>query len=132
MATTTVQYTEKIEREILRRVETLDDIITPPGWKIGHLESSQDFSRLVMTKYVPQQLLTRYIRASMKKAVPEPLEDETWYVDIPEFNGVWANGDSPQGCLTTLEEVLLDWLLIKIEHEDRDIPRVDEIDLNVL
>ena len=127
MATTT----ENNVREILPRVRNLDDIMSS-GWSISRLESSQDFSRLILTKYVPKQLLTKYMKSAMKRAIPEQLEDETWYADIPEFTGVWANGDSAQDCLTTLEEVLLDWLLIKIEHEDRDIPRVDGIDLNVL
>lgn len=90
-------------------------------------------SRLVLTKYIPEHLMSTYVRLAMKKvAAPKQLEDGTWYAEIPELTGIWANGEDLKQCLDELEEVLLDWLLIKIEHEDRDIPIMDGIDLNVI
>jgi predicted RNase H-like HicB family nuclease len=82
--------------------------------------------------YVPSELLDRYVAVAMQAAIPRRLEGETWYADLPRFPGVWADGPSPKQCLDTLEEVLRDWLLLKIVDQDRDIPVVDEIDLNSL
>lgn len=83
--------------------------------------------------YIPSELLDRYVAVAMRAAIPRHLEGgETWYADLPTFPGVWADGPSPKQCLDTLEEVLRDWLLLKIVDQDRDIPVVDEIDLNGL
>jgi hypothetical protein len=45
---------------------------------------------------------------------------------------VWANEETQRDCLNVLDEVLVDWLLLKIQDEDRDIPVLENIDLNVL
>lgn len=82
--------------------------------------------------YIPSELLDRYVTVAMQAAIPQQLEGETWYADLPNFPGVWADGPSPKQCLDTLEEVLRDWLLLKIVDQDRDIPIVDEINLNAL
>jgi predicted RNase H-like HicB family nuclease len=82
--------------------------------------------------YIPSELLSHYVGVAMRAAIPQRLEGETWYADLPGFPGVWADGLSPKQCLDTLEEVLRDWLLIKIVDQDRDIPVVDDIDLNYL
>lgn len=83
-------------------------------------------------KHIPRGLVRKYTRAAMKRASPRKLEDGTWYADIPGFEGVWANEKTLQDCLNVLDEVLLDWILLKIDHEDRDLPVVEGIDLNVL
>ncbi len=82
--------------------------------------------------YVPSGLLERYVSVSMHRAVPERLEDGRWYADLPGFPGVWADGESAKECLDTLDEVLRDWLFLKLTDRDRDIPVVDEIDLTIL
>jgi predicted RNase H-like HicB family nuclease len=82
--------------------------------------------------YIPSELLGHYLSVAMKAAIPQQLEGENWYADLPGFPGVWADGLSPKECLDTLEEVLRDWLVIKIVDQDRDIPVVDDIDLNYL
>jgi predicted RNase H-like HicB family nuclease len=82
--------------------------------------------------YIPSELLDRYVAVAMRAAIPRQLEGETWYAELPNFPGVWADAPSPKQCLDTLEEVLRDWLLLKIVDQDRDIPVVDEIDLNRL
>ena len=82
--------------------------------------------------YIPSELLARYVAVAMQAAIPRKLEGETWYADLPNFPGVWADGPAPKQCLDTLEEVLRDWLFLKIVDQDRDIPVVDTIDLNHL
>lgn len=81
---------------------------------------------------VPAGLLDRYVSVALQSAVPRKLDDGRWYVDLPDFPGVWADGESPKNCLDTLEEVLREWLFVKLIDGDRDIPLVDQIDLTPL
>ena len=108
------------------------DVPVFSGYNIFNVEGSTNGFKLVLTKHVPEQLLTRYIHAALKNALPKLLEDQSWFAEIPSFNGVWACGENPHECLNELREVLVDWLLLKIEHADRDIPIMDEINLNMI
>jgi predicted RNase H-like HicB family nuclease len=102
------------------------------GYGLFNEISSQVSREIVLTKYIPGQLFARYMKAAMRRVQVKQLQDDTWYLDLKGFPGVWANGESIKDASESLEEVLLDWLLLKIMDEDRDIPIVDQIDLNVL
>jgi predicted RNase H-like HicB family nuclease len=83
--------------------------------------------------FVPAGLVDRYVTVAMRSAVPRQLEETgRWYADLHGFPGVWADGDSAKECLDTLDEVLREWLFVKLDDGDRDIPVVDEIDLLAL
>jgi predicted RNase H-like HicB family nuclease len=69
--------------------------------------------------------LTEYIRAALKKANYKKLEDDSWFAEIPGFQGVWANGESVEECRHELCEVIEEWLMLKIRDND-PIPVVDE------
>ena len=59
-------------------------------------------------------MLTEYIKAAMRVARYEILsEDETFYGEIPGFEGVWANAGTLEGCRDELEEVLEEWILLR-------------------
>lgn len=76
-------------------------------------------------------VLTEYIRAAMKKAKYEILEDDnTFYGEIPELQGVWANADTLEDCREELQEVLEEWLLLSFSR-GLPIPVVDGIELAV-
>lgn len=81
---------------------------------------------------MPMQLIARYAKAAARRAVPEQLEDGSWYAEIRGFPGVWAQGDSEEAVVNEIEEVVLDWTLLKIRDRDQDLPVIDAIDLNVL
>jgi len=81
---------------------------------------------------LPEELLKRYIGMALRQATPERMDEQKWYCALDAFPGVWADGDSVKECLDTLEEVLLDWLLLKIVDGDTDIPVVDDIDWSVI
>jgi len=57
-------------------------------------------------------MLTSYIQAAMRLAKYEILEDQTYYGEIPGFQGVWANTDSLEACREELQSVLEDWLIL--------------------
>lgn len=81
---------------------------------------------------LPAQLIRRYARLAAMRADAEELEDGTWFASIRGFQGVWAQGDSEEEALETIESVLLDWTCFKIVDKDRDLPVIDGIDLNVI
>jgi predicted RNase H-like HicB family nuclease len=70
--------------------------------------------------------------AAQRHGVLKRLPDGKWFATIPDFEGVWASELTPEQTLEVLEEVVLDWVLLKIQHKDKDLPVLEEIDLNVL
>lgn len=76
-------------------------------------------------------MLTDYIRAAMKEAKYEILEDDgTFYGEIPGFDGVWANAGTLEGCRDELEEVLEGWIVLSLS-KNLPLPTVDGISLEV-
>jgi predicted RNase H-like HicB family nuclease len=76
-------------------------------------------------------MLTEYIQAALRRAKYEILpEDQTYYGNIPGFQGVWANAGTLEACREELREVLEDWIVLglRLRHT---LPIVDGIDLNV-
>jgi predicted RNase H-like HicB family nuclease len=66
----------------------------------------------------------------MDNAQYKKLEDGSWFADIPDFSGVWANGKSVEICRKELIEVLEEWIILKLK--DRDfIPVIKDIDINI-
>ena len=63
-------------------------------------------------------MLRQYIGAAMRHAHYEILsDDESYYGEIPGFDGVFANAETLEACREQLEEVLEDWILLGIsEH----------------
>lgn len=57
----------------------------------------------------------KYAHAAMKKARYEILpDDSTFYAEIPGFDGVYANSDTLESYRDELEEVLEEWILLRI------------------
>lgn len=76
-------------------------------------------------------MLSQYIQAAMRHARYEILEDDgTFYGEIPPCRGVWANAPTLEGCREELQEVLEDWMLIRV-RQGLLLPVIDGIDLNV-
>lgn len=77
-------------------------------------------------------MLTEYIRAAMKKARYEILpDDNTFYGEIPGFDGVYANADTLEACRDELEEVLEEWIFFRISR-NLSLPVVDGIELVII
>ena len=76
-------------------------------------------------------MLTDYIRASMQTAKYEILpDDNTFYGEIPGFDGVYANAEKLEACRDELEEVLEDWILFRVSR-NLTLPVVNGIDLTI-
>jgi predicted RNase H-like HicB family nuclease len=74
-------------------------------------------------------MLTEYLRAAIKKARYEIFpDDNTYYGEIPGFEGVYANADTLEGCRDELAEVLEEWVFFRISR-NLPLPVVDGIEL---
>jgi predicted RNase H-like HicB family nuclease len=76
-------------------------------------------------------MLTKYLEAAMSHAHYEILRDDgTYYGEIPECQGVYANAATLEECRSELAEVLESWLLFRI-YKHLSLPRIDGIELTV-
>ncbi len=76
-------------------------------------------------------MLTDYIEAAMRHAKYEILpDDNSYYGEIPECNGVWANELTLEECRKDLRGALEGWILLHI-RDGAEIPVIDRIDINI-
>ncbi len=74
-------------------------------------------------------MIREYMAAAMKRAQYEILEDDgTYYGEIPGFQGVYSNAEQLEECRSMLEEVLEEWLLLRLS-DGLSVPKVDGLDL---
>jgi len=70
-------------------------------------------------------MLTRYIREAMHRARFKTLDNGTYFGAIPGLAGVWADEATVEACRNMLQEVLEEWLILKIRDND-PIPASDD------
>ena len=75
-------------------------------------------------------MLQKYIQSALKNSIYKMLDDGTWFVEIPGFEGVWANSNTVENCRMELIEVLEEWLILKLKDDD-PVPVVNGIDINI-
>ena len=73
-------------------------------------------------------MLTAYIGAAMARAHYKLIDDGTYFGEIPGLRGVWANAKTLEACRQELQEVLEDWLVLKLRDGD-EIPRIGRVGL---
>lgn len=76
-------------------------------------------------------MLTDYICIAMRRARYETLPDHgTFYGEIPGFDGVYANAKTRKACREELQEVLEEWILLRVS-KNLILPVVDGINLTI-
>ncbi|MEA2061583.1 MAG: type II toxin-antitoxin system HicB family antitoxin [Thermodesulfobacteriota bacterium] len=76
-------------------------------------------------------MLLEYIQAALNHAKYEILPDDgSYYGEVPECNGVYANSDTLEVCREELREVLEEWVLFRI-YRNLPIPVIDGISLDI-
>jgi len=75
-------------------------------------------------------MIIEYCQKAIEKAEYKKLNDGTWFADIPNFKGVWANGNTVEECRKELLSVLEEWLILKLRDKD-DIPDVDGVKIEI-
>ena len=77
-------------------------------------------------------MLLEYIDLAMKKAHYEILQDDnTYYGEIPGFEGVYANASDLETCRNELKEVLEEWILLRVSR-NLEIPEVEGLNLKIV
>ncbi|MEK7565000.1 MAG: type II toxin-antitoxin system HicB family antitoxin [Patescibacteria group bacterium] len=59
-------------------------------------------------------MLTEFILSKLKLAKYKLLKDGTYFGEISSLKGVWVNGKTLKVCKKELQEVLEDWLFLKV------------------
>jgi predicted RNase H-like HicB family nuclease len=75
-------------------------------------------------------MLTEYVGAALRRATYEILPDDTFYGEIPGFQGVYANADTLEACREELREVLEGWIILGLRMEHL-LPVIEGIDLGL-
>jgi predicted RNase H-like HicB family nuclease len=59
-------------------------------------------------------MITEYVDAAMRRAKFEIIDDEEpYYGEVPELEGVWATGKTLEECRHNLVEVIDGWLVVR-------------------
>lgn len=64
-------------------------------------------------------MLSEYIEKKLKTAKYKLLKDGSYFGEIPGLRGVWANARNLEDCRKELQEVLEDWLLLKVRFGEK-------------
>jgi predicted RNase H-like HicB family nuclease len=95
------------------------------------LTSYEGLQQVIFQRPLPLRLLRDYAELAVRHANVVQ-EDGGWLATIEGFPGVWAKESSQKEALDVLEEVVFEWVLLKIHDEDRDLPVLGSLDLNTL
>lgn len=82
--------------------------------------------------YVLEQLTERYVAAALRRVFVEMTEEGRFFLTVPILGDVWAEDLTEEGAMAKLIDVVRQWLLMKIEDHDRDLPVFGTLDLNWL
>jgi predicted RNase H-like HicB family nuclease len=69
-------------------------------------------------------MLTEYIQSALKRATYQILEDGTFYAEIPELKGLYANALTLENCRDELKESLEEWIVLGLQL-GHNIPEMD-------
>lgn len=70
-----------------------------------------------------------YIRAAMRRAQYEQMEDGEWFASIPGFEGLWASGPSVEEAREQLLETLYEWIPVHVGIGKNRLPDIDGVSL---
>jgi predicted RNase H-like HicB family nuclease len=76
-------------------------------------------------------MFTQYVQKAMEHASYEILSDDnSFYGEIPQCAGVYANADSLEKCRAELMEVLEEWILFRV-YKNLPVPEIDGIQIKI-
>jgi predicted RNase H-like HicB family nuclease len=76
-------------------------------------------------------MLLEYVQAALCHAKYEILPDDgTYYGEVPECQGAYANAGTLEKCREQLREVLEEWVLFRV-HKNLPLPVIDGIELAI-
>ena len=76
-------------------------------------------------------MLLDYFKAAMRHARYEILSDDgSFYGEIPECNGVYANAMTLESCRDELKEMLEEWVLFRV-YKNLSIPVIEGCEISI-
>lgn len=63
-------------------------------------------------------MLSEFLENKLKKAHYKILPDGSYFGEIPGTRGVWANAKTLENCRKELQEVLEEWVLLKVRANE--------------
>lgn len=76
-------------------------------------------------------MLLRYIHSAMRRARYEIMDDEEgYYGEIPNCQGVFASANTLEACREQLAEVLEDWILLRVSR-GLELPVIDGAEIRL-
>jgi len=63
-------------------------------------------------------MLSEFIFKKLREAQYKLLKDGSYFGEIAGLRGVWANANNLEDCRKELQEVLEDWLLLKVRERE--------------
>ncbi len=73
--------------------------------------------------------LTEYLRAAMRHAEYERLDDGDWYAHIPGLAGLWASAKTVEDTRNDLCSALEDWLYVNAYIARLKLPEFDGVSI---
>ena len=74
-------------------------------------------------------MLIKYIHVALEHAKYEIIDDEEpYYGEVPELQGVWASGKTLEECRKNLEEVIDEWIIIRL-RKGLPIPLIENLNI---
>ncbi|RJP30442.1 MAG: type II toxin-antitoxin system HicB family antitoxin [Candidatus Omnitrophota bacterium] len=71
-------------------------------------------------------MFRKYLEKAMEHARYEILSDDgSFYGEIPECRGVYSNATTLEACRRELEEILEEWILLRI-YKNLPLPIIEE------
>ena len=64
-------------------------------------------------------MISEFIHKKLEKAKYKILEDGTYFGEISGIKGIWASSKNLEDCRKELQEVLEDWLILKIASGEK-------------
>lgn len=60
-------------------------------------------------------MLIQYIQAALENAKYEIIDDEEpYYGEVPGLEGVWSSGNTLEECRKNLEDVIDEWVIVRL------------------
>lgn len=75
-------------------------------------------------------LIAHWASAAMRHAYARPIEQDEWVATVAGLRGALGYGTTETEALNDLRFALADWVHVKLEHGDTDIPILGGINFN--
>ncbi len=75
-------------------------------------------------------MLTEYMQKALHLATYEILDDGSFYAEVPELQGLYANALTLETCREELRQSLEEWIILGLQL-GHDLPDLDGVSLNL-